>query len=279
MVEMVEMANILRRATPRSLVIIDEVGRGTSTMEGLAIAWAVLERLHAHTQCRVLFATHYHELAQLRETLPRMQCLRMGSKELSDGQVVFLHRVQPGVAEKSYGVHVARLAGIPLPVVERAEELLSWLSSAHTKPDLLRHEQPGLPARTEPAANEPLAPAASTVVQHEDEQESIPEEDDGVDEEDSPSEEYYLGIDGGSSPLQPFVETPELYSFHDAGQEVDVLQEECSELQEGPSEVPVTAGITLREEDGILHLKIDPSATSVEDTLDFLWKMKGHFKQ
>jgi DNA mismatch repair protein MutS len=128
MVEMVETANILHHATPRSLVILDEIGRGTSTYDGLSIARAVVEYLHNNKRCgaRTLFATHYHELVEVAKSLPRVQCLNVAVSE-EEGKVVFLHKIVPGGADKSYGVHVAQLAGIPRPVIHRAEEILAEL--------------------------------------------------------------------------------------------------------------------------------------------------------
>ena len=123
MLEMVETAYILRHATPHSLVILDEVGRGTSSADGLAIAQAVIERLCSVTGARTLFATHYHELARLAETLPRLRAWRMEVAE-RDGQAIFLRRVVPGASEHSYGVQVARMAGLPADVTARAAELL-----------------------------------------------------------------------------------------------------------------------------------------------------------
>ena len=128
MVEMVETAAILNQATPRSLVILDEIGRGTSTYDGLSIAKAVVEHLHNHPRlgCKTLFATHYHELTELAETLPRVKNYSVAVSE-EDGQVVFLHRIERGRADKSYGIHVARLAGMPQGVVNRAWEELDDL--------------------------------------------------------------------------------------------------------------------------------------------------------
>jgi DNA mismatch repair protein MutS len=126
MVEMTETAAILHQAGPRSLVIVDEIGRGTSTLDGLAIAWAVLEALHSQLRCRTIFATHFHELAGLTETLPRLAPHMMRVREWR-GDVVFLHEVAPGAAGRSWGVHVARLAGVPAPVVRRAGALLAAL--------------------------------------------------------------------------------------------------------------------------------------------------------
>ncbi|MCD7058487.1 DNA mismatch repair protein MutS [Pelagibacterium xiamenense] len=126
MVEMVETAAILDRATRRSLVILDEIGRGTATFDGLSIAWACVEALHETTRCRGLFATHYHELTALKETLSRVSNHTMTVREYK-GDVVFLHEVQKGAADRSYGIQVARLAGLPAPVVERARAILELL--------------------------------------------------------------------------------------------------------------------------------------------------------
>ena len=128
MVEMVETANILHHCTPRSLVILDEIGRGTSTYDGLAIAWSVIEFLHNHPERRAvtLFATHYHELIQLAEKLPHVRNYNVAVSD-EGGQVVFLHKVIPGGADKSYGIHVAQLAGLPPTIVHRAQDILKQL--------------------------------------------------------------------------------------------------------------------------------------------------------
>jgi DNA mismatch repair protein MutS len=130
MVEMVETAAILRSATRRSLVILDEVGRGTSTFDGMAIARAVVEYLHDHPRlgARTLFATHYHELAELERSRPRVRAYRVAVLE-EGNDVVFQHRVVPGGADRSYGVHVARLAGLPPAVTRRAQELVAELET------------------------------------------------------------------------------------------------------------------------------------------------------
>ena len=126
MVEMVETAAILNQATARSLVILDEIGRGTATFDGLSIAWATLEHLHEVNKCRALFATHYHELGALKERLAALAPYTMRVKEWQN-EVVFLHEVAPGAADRSYGIHVAQLAGLPAAVVKRAEEVLQVL--------------------------------------------------------------------------------------------------------------------------------------------------------
>jgi DNA mismatch repair protein MutS len=123
MVEMTETATILNTATNRSLILLDEMGRGTATFDGLSLAWATVEYLHAETGARTLFATHYHELTMLAEKLPRVRNLRVGVKEAASG-IVFLHRIEPGAASKSYGIEVARLAGLPAAVIERARHVL-----------------------------------------------------------------------------------------------------------------------------------------------------------
>ncbi|HHQ48385.1 MAG TPA: DNA mismatch repair protein MutS, partial [Acidobacteria bacterium] len=128
MVEMTETANILHHATPRSLVILDEVGRGTATFDGLSLAWAIVEHLHDDPEhaARVLFATHYHELTDLSRRLPRLANRSMAVKEWQ-GSILFLHRVVEGPSDRSYGIHVARLAGVPESVCRRAEEILQGL--------------------------------------------------------------------------------------------------------------------------------------------------------
>ncbi|MBU6296675.1 MAG: DNA mismatch repair protein MutS [Alphaproteobacteria bacterium] len=126
MVEMVETAAILNQASDRSLVILDEIGRGTATFDGLAIAWATAEHLCLKNKARALFATHYHEMTALAERLPSLACVTMRVREWND-TIVFLHEVVPGVADQSYGIHVAKLAGLPAPVVARAQEVLRAL--------------------------------------------------------------------------------------------------------------------------------------------------------
>ncbi len=128
MVEMIETARILNIATPRSLVILDEIGRGTSTYDGMSLAWAVVEHLHDRLGCRTLFATHYHELTSLAGSLPGVRNYNVAVREWQD-QVVFLHKILPGAADKSYGIHVARLAGVPGEVIERAKQILAQLEN------------------------------------------------------------------------------------------------------------------------------------------------------
>ncbi len=142
MVEMVEAANILNNATPRSLVILDEIGRGTSTYDGVSLAWAITEYLHDVACCRTLFATHYHELAQLSESLPQLRNYTVQVLE-DAGSIVFMHRVAAGSATKSYGIHVAKLAGVPSPVLDRARSVLEELESHHR----LNTKRPKIPPR------------------------------------------------------------------------------------------------------------------------------------
>jgi DNA mismatch repair protein MutS len=123
MVEMTETAAILNTATPASLIVLDEIGRGTATFDGLSIAWAVVEFLAARPGIKALFATHYHELTELADHLPSVKNLHVAVKE-AGGNIVFLRRVEPGRADRSYGIEVARLAGLPREVVERAREVL-----------------------------------------------------------------------------------------------------------------------------------------------------------
>lgn len=130
MVEMMETARILNTATQRSLVILDEIGRGTSTYDGISLAWAVVEQLHKRIGARTLFATHYHELTSLTDSLPRVKNRNVAIREWND-EVVFLHRIIPGAADKSYGIYVARLAGVPREVITRAETILAQLEAEH----------------------------------------------------------------------------------------------------------------------------------------------------
>lgn len=130
MVEMNETANILNNATDKSLVILDEIGRGTSTYDGISIAWSVAEYLHEKIGAKTLFATHYHELTQMSQRFKRIKNYNVAVREWSD-QIIFLRKIQPGGADKSYGIQVARLAGIPSPIIERAKEILSHLESTN----------------------------------------------------------------------------------------------------------------------------------------------------
>ncbi|MCW2245172.1 DNA mismatch repair protein MutS [Azospirillum fermentarium] len=162
MVEMVETAAILNQAGPRALVILDEIGRGTATFDGLSIAWACVENLHDVNRCRALFATHYHELTMLASKLPALSCHTMRIKEWQ-GDVVFLHEVAAGAADRSYGIHVAKLAGLPAPVVSRAEEVLKILESGDQNAAIHRLAE-DLPlfsaALKRPPAPAPVAAAA-----------------------------------------------------------------------------------------------------------------------
>ena len=131
MVEMIEAANILHNATSRSLLILDELGRGTSTYDGVSIAWAMIEYIHSHPDLKAttLFATHYHELTQLAELFPGVRNYNVAVSE-ADGKVVFLHKIVPGGADRSYGIHVAQIAGLPKPVIQRANEILRQLEDS-----------------------------------------------------------------------------------------------------------------------------------------------------
>ena len=167
MVEMTETASILHQAGPRSLVVVDEIGRGTATLDGLAIAWAVLEALHSAIRCRTIFATHFHELAELADRLPRLKPHTMRVKEWK-GTVVFLHEVAEGAARRSWGVHVAELAGVPAPVVRRAAQLLAVLEK-HGGPTAAGAPLATLPlfaghvAEPEPPAVAPADPLAEAI--------------------------------------------------------------------------------------------------------------------
>jgi DNA mismatch repair protein MutS len=130
MVEMTETARILNAATSQSLVILDEIGRGTSTYDGISLAWAITEYLHDVTGCRTMFATHYHELTQLTQSLKECVNWNVAVREDAD-DVIFLHKIVPGSADKSYGIHVAQLAGVPRTVLDRAKVILRTLESDH----------------------------------------------------------------------------------------------------------------------------------------------------
>jgi DNA mismatch repair protein MutS len=123
MVEMTEAATILNTATERSFIVLDEIGRGTSTYDGLALAWSVVEYIHDHIQAKTLFATHYHELTELGDQLSGVRNLHVAVKESGD-HILFIRKVEPGPADRSYGIEVARLAGLPTKVIERARSVL-----------------------------------------------------------------------------------------------------------------------------------------------------------
>ena len=162
MVEMVETAGILNLAGPRSLVILDEIGRGTATYDGLSIAWSVVEHLHEINHCRALFATHFHELTALAAKLPRLECHTLRVKEWR-GDVVFLHEVAAGTADRSYGIHVARLAGLPEPVLRRAAAVLKRLEEgeARSAPSRLAEDLPLFAAAVQAVPPAPSAPEPS----------------------------------------------------------------------------------------------------------------------
>jgi DNA mismatch repair protein MutS len=149
MVEMNEAANILNNATERSLVILDEIGRGTSTFDGLSIAWSIAEHLHDRTRARTLFATHYHELTELEMTRPGAKNYNVAVREWNE-QIIFLRKIVPGGADKSYGIQVARLAGLPPEVIARAREVLSNLELAELNADgkpKIAEKPPAYPSR------------------------------------------------------------------------------------------------------------------------------------
>jgi DNA mismatch repair protein MutS len=158
MVEMVETANILNHATERSLLVLDEIGRGTSTYDGVSIAWAVVEYIHNHPKlrARTFFATHYHELTALSQVLPGVRNYNVAVTE-AEGQVVFLHKIVPGGADRSYGIHVAQLAGMPRPIIQRASEILHELESTSGRTrssDSLPAQQMALFPETNPFLDE-----------------------------------------------------------------------------------------------------------------------------
>ena len=164
MVEMTETAAILNTATSRSLILLDEIGRGTATYDGLAIAWAVVEFIHQHSRAKTLFATHYHELTDLEELLDSVKNYHVSVKE-TGGSIVFLRKVSPGAADKSYGIEVAKLAGLPAEVISRAREVLHQHENAEhqattqlspkareIRPRAVDHLHPGLQHRARPPA-------------------------------------------------------------------------------------------------------------------------------
>jgi DNA mismatch repair protein MutS len=153
MVEMAEASAILHTATPRSLVLLDEIGRGTSTYDGVSIAWAVSEHLHERVGCKTIFATHYHELVQLEDELGAVRNYNVGVREVGD-QILFLHRLLPGGADRSYGIEVGRLAGLPAPVIARAREVLALLEGE------AEHMVPALAPMADPARRAPTGGAA-----------------------------------------------------------------------------------------------------------------------
>jgi DNA mismatch repair protein MutS len=134
MVEMSETANILNNATPRSLIILDEIGRGTSTFDGLSLAWSIVEYLHNIVGAKTLFATHYHELTELAQRLPRIKNYNVAVREWHDA-IVFLRKIVEGGTDKSYGIQVARLAGVPKEVLERAKQILVNLEESELTPE------------------------------------------------------------------------------------------------------------------------------------------------
>jgi DNA mismatch repair protein MutS len=156
MVEMSETALILNHATDRSLVILDEIGRGTATFDGLSIAWAVAEHLHDTIGCRTLFATHYHELTDLANTKSAVANYNVAVREWNE-EIIFLHKILPGAADKSYGIQVARLAGLPKPVVERAKSILSHLELHSVKPEA-KTQGPKAKNTDQPSMPQPNAP-------------------------------------------------------------------------------------------------------------------------
>jgi DNA mismatch repair protein MutS len=145
MVEMTETANILHNATAHSLVILDEIGRGTSTFDGVSLAWSITEYVHDRICCRTLFATHYHELVDLERSKPGLRNANVAVRE-QGGEIAFLHRIVPGGADQSYGIHVARLAGVPPGVLDRAGQILNYLESQHARV-VAQHPAEGEPMR------------------------------------------------------------------------------------------------------------------------------------
>ncbi|MDB4388342.1 DNA mismatch repair protein MutS, partial [Akkermansiaceae bacterium] len=153
MVEMNETSLIVNNATEKSLVILDEIGRGTATFDGLSIAWSVAEHLHDEVRCRTLFATHYHELCALADSKDSVANYNVAVREWNE-DIIFLRKILPGPADKSYGIQVARLAGLPKPIIDRAKEILSHLEMTSSRPT---QEKKGTPKakKTLPEADSP----------------------------------------------------------------------------------------------------------------------------
>jgi DNA mismatch repair protein MutS len=166
MVEMVETANLLNHATPQSLLVLDEIGRGTSTYDGISIAWAVVEHIHNHPRlrCKTLFATHYHELTQLAGFLPRIRNYNVAVAE-EKGRVIFLRRIVSGGADRSYGIHVAQLAGLPRPVIHRAQEILEELERESRAPGAVPETQEGRKGQTVEVRQLPLFAVSNPVLE------------------------------------------------------------------------------------------------------------------
>jgi DNA mismatch repair protein MutS len=146
MVEMTETANIINNATDRSLVILDEVGRGTSTYDGLSLAWAITEHIANKIKCRTLFATHYHELTELSELLENVKNCNVAVREWAE-DVIFLHKILPGGTDKSYGIHVAKLAGVPKDIIKRSAEILVDLENTFAKEARTEQLSPNIATR------------------------------------------------------------------------------------------------------------------------------------
>jgi DNA mismatch repair protein MutS len=163
MVEMIETAAILNGATERSLVLLDEIGRGTSTYDGVSIAWAVTEQIHDRLGCKTIFATHYHELTQITDLLSSAVAYNVAVREVGD-EIVFLRHLEPGGADRSYGVQVARLAGLPREVIDRARQILRDLEGADEGAGLLgRHGR--LPVSVDRTQLSLFEPAVSPVLE------------------------------------------------------------------------------------------------------------------
>ena len=161
MVEMMEANQALRYATPNSLILFDELGRGTATYDGMALAQAIIEYIHRHVQAKTLFSTHYHELTVLEKELPQLKNVHVGAVE-KDGEVVFLHKMMDGPADKSYGIHVAKIAGLPSNLLERAADILHTLENG----DNGHHTVPAeVEEKTKTAKQEQIKPPAEKVNQ------------------------------------------------------------------------------------------------------------------
>ena len=163
MVEMVETANILNNSTQRSLVVLDEIGRGTATYDGLSIAWACVEHLLIHNKCRGIFATHYHEMTKLAEDFPKLKCYHVAAKEWED-KIIFLHKIKQGASPGSYGIHVGQLAGLPCSVTKRAADILSQLEKSGAKGEQISPQMNFFNAQPQTAMKSKVEEALHTIL-------------------------------------------------------------------------------------------------------------------
>jgi len=162
LVEMIETATILNQATNRSLIILDEIGRGTSTYDGMAIAWSCLEYIHNNIKGRTLFSTHYHELTELSNNLANLKCYTVSVKEW-ENKIIFMHKVIKGIANRSYGINVAEIAGIPKNVIQRSKQILHRLHDENASSTLQENNNLDLFSYNKPQEEDPLRQKLSQI--------------------------------------------------------------------------------------------------------------------